>query len=140
MSTSSGSRVRRLGTMAMSSNPYARRPDLPIPISISAMSQPIAARLPAGEPRLHRNWRGTRRYPTPTAPISSGSAAAEGLQDLLGDLRVHLVDGGAPGVAGGLDHAAPADLLDRVEALDQRPLRRVGRLVADVGERLHELA
>src|SRR3954469_1837039 len=36
MSTSSGSRVRRLGTMAMSSNPYARRPDLPIPISTSA--------------------------------------------------------------------------------------------------------
>ena len=28
MSTSSGSRVRRLGTMAMSSKPYARRPDL----------------------------------------------------------------------------------------------------------------
>ena len=35
-STSSGSRVRRLGTMAMSSSPYARRPDLPMPISISA--------------------------------------------------------------------------------------------------------
>src|SRR5690348_16316761 len=35
MSTSSGSRVRRLGTMAMSSNPYARRPDLPMPISTS---------------------------------------------------------------------------------------------------------
>ena len=28
MSTSSGSRVRRLGTIAMSSNPYARRPGL----------------------------------------------------------------------------------------------------------------
>ena len=35
MSTSSGSRVRRLGTIAMSSNPYARRPVLPIPISTS---------------------------------------------------------------------------------------------------------
>src|SRR5688500_8418036 len=36
MSTSSGSRVRRLGTMAMSSKPYALRPDLPMPISSSA--------------------------------------------------------------------------------------------------------
>src|SRR5258707_585666 len=35
MSTSSGSRVRRLGTIAISSNPYARRPDFPIPISTS---------------------------------------------------------------------------------------------------------
>ena len=35
ISTSSGSLVRRLGTIAMSSNPYARRPDLPFPISIS---------------------------------------------------------------------------------------------------------
>ena len=37
MSTSSGSRVRRLGTIAMSSNPYARRPVLPIPISTSTL-------------------------------------------------------------------------------------------------------
>src|SRR6266508_78164 len=36
MSMSSGSRVRRLGTMAMSSKPYARRPLLPMPISTSA--------------------------------------------------------------------------------------------------------
>ena len=42
MSTSSGSRVRRLGTMAMSSKPYARRPDLPIPISTSAIADPFA--------------------------------------------------------------------------------------------------
>ena len=41
MSTSSGSRVRRLGTMAMSSNPYARRPDLPMPISTSATAMPL---------------------------------------------------------------------------------------------------
>ena len=41
MSTSSGSRVRRLGTMAMSSNPYARRPDLPMPISTSATALPL---------------------------------------------------------------------------------------------------
>ena len=32
---SSGSRVRREGTIAMSSKPYARRPFLPRPISIS---------------------------------------------------------------------------------------------------------
>ena len=44
MSTSSGSRVRRLGTIAMSSNPYARRPDLPMPISTSAMCFPSHAR------------------------------------------------------------------------------------------------
>ncbi len=41
MSTSSGSRVRRLGTMAMSSNPYALRPDLPMPISTSATALPL---------------------------------------------------------------------------------------------------
>ena len=35
MSTSSGSRVRRDGTIAMSSNPYARRAFFPRPISIS---------------------------------------------------------------------------------------------------------
>ena len=35
MSTSSGSRVRREGTIAMSSNPYARRAFFPRPISIS---------------------------------------------------------------------------------------------------------
>ena len=35
MSTSSASRVRRLGTIAMSSKPYARRAFLPRPISIS---------------------------------------------------------------------------------------------------------
>src|SRR5438034_11235634 len=40
MSTSSGSRVRRLGTMAMSSNPYARRHDFPMPISTSAICAP----------------------------------------------------------------------------------------------------
>src|SRR5487761_2490132 len=33
--TRSGSRVRRLGAIAMSSNPYAGRPRLPRPISIS---------------------------------------------------------------------------------------------------------
>src|SRR5437016_5015411 len=35
MSTSSGSRVRLDGTMATSSNPYARRAVLPMPISMS---------------------------------------------------------------------------------------------------------
>ena len=35
MSMSLGSRVRRLGTMAMSSKPQARRPDLPMPMSMS---------------------------------------------------------------------------------------------------------
>src|SRR5450759_1753473 len=40
MSTSRGSRVRRDGTMAMSSNPYPRRAVLPRPISIS-MDPPV---------------------------------------------------------------------------------------------------
>ncbi len=35
MLTSSGSRVRRLGTMAMSSSPQALRPVLPMPMSMS---------------------------------------------------------------------------------------------------------
>ena len=49
VSTSSGSRVRRLGTIAMSSNPYARRPDFPSPISTSAMRShllPVVRRNP----------------------------------------------------------------------------------------------
>src|SRR5262245_12847550 len=37
MSTSSGSRVRREGTIATSSNPYARRATFPLPISISML-------------------------------------------------------------------------------------------------------
>ena len=39
--TSSGSRVRRDGAIAMSSKPYARRPVLPIPISTSAIEDLI---------------------------------------------------------------------------------------------------
>src|SRR3954465_1858029 len=51
MSTSSGSRVRRLGTIAMSSNPYARRPDLPIPISTSTCPPELRIRYPGALPR-----------------------------------------------------------------------------------------
>src|SRR3954449_9648009 len=40
MSMSSGSRVRREGTIAMSSKPYARRPFLPRPISTSIEAHP----------------------------------------------------------------------------------------------------
>src|SRR4029453_2636995 len=40
MSTSSGSRVRREGTIATSSNPYARRAIFPLPISISILVPP----------------------------------------------------------------------------------------------------
>src|SRR3954453_7654473 len=38
--TSSGSRVRRLGPIAISSNPYASRPRLPRPVSISLKEFP----------------------------------------------------------------------------------------------------
>src|SRR5271155_1287424 len=44
MSMSSGSRVRREGTIAMSSKPYARRPFLPRPISISIAASLQSAR------------------------------------------------------------------------------------------------
>src|SRR5262245_24514493 len=67
MSTSSGSRVRRLGTIAMSSNPYARRPDLPIPISTSTV--------PPETPRRHP---GTDE-PTAQALESGGSGVRGGL-------------------------------------------------------------
>ena len=40
---SSGSRVRREGTIAMSSKPYARRPFLPRPISISIVESSQSA-------------------------------------------------------------------------------------------------
>ena len=67
MSTSSGSRVRRLGTIAMSSNPYARRPDLPMPISTSPRCSPFA--LQPGERRksspAHDPQRGRRRSLNP---------------------------------------------------------------------------
>ena len=49
ISTSSGSLVRRLGTMAMSSKPYARRPDLPLPISISTLPASRAPRCGLGQ-------------------------------------------------------------------------------------------
>src|SRR5689334_18893539 len=45
MSTSSGSRVLRDGTMATSSKPYARRADFPMPISMSA-TPPTSSRHP----------------------------------------------------------------------------------------------
>src|SRR4051794_1144647 len=48
MSTSSGSRVRREGTIAMSSNPYARRAFLPRPISTSITASYCPLRTAAG--------------------------------------------------------------------------------------------
>src|SRR5215207_11770126 len=55
MSTSSGSRVRLLGTIATSSRRYPLRADLPIPISTSAMTAPPRPRHPAaGKGRVYR--------------------------------------------------------------------------------------
>src|SRR3954447_19936603 len=48
--TSSGSRVRRLGTMAMSSKEYARRPRLARPISISVTRARLTAVRPVPGP------------------------------------------------------------------------------------------
>src|SRR5688572_11380256 len=62
MSTSSGSRVLRDGTIATSSKPYARRADLPMPISnstpITPEGSPKSARRPSGTPdgRLIAAW------------------------------------------------------------------------------------
>src|SRR6185436_14445888 len=53
MSTSSGSRVRRDGTIATSSNPYARRAIFPLPISIS-MLVPSSPALPLAQPPAER--------------------------------------------------------------------------------------
>src|SRR4051812_10516535 len=72
MSTSSGSRVRRLGTTAMSSNPYARRPDLPMPISTSNPVPPT----PLWPPRLGKLQASPGRPPIcgsgagPVAPVA----------------------------------------------------------------------
>src|SRR5215208_856636 len=46
MSTSCGSRVRREGTIAMSSNPYACRAFFPRPISISTSRSPFQSEKP----------------------------------------------------------------------------------------------
>ena len=59
ISTSSGSLVRLLGTIAMSSNPYARRPDLPLPISISTIPT-SRTRLRSGLVRLLRRSTGQK--------------------------------------------------------------------------------
>src|SRR5919204_6875692 len=86
MSTSSGSRVRRLGTMAMSSNPYARRPDLPMPISTSATQPALRARIgeaaqdtggsgPARDGPRH----GTRYLPLPWVAVWPGGDAGRWL-------------------------------------------------------------
>ena len=77
MSTSSGSRVRRLGTMAMSSNPYARRPDLPIPISTSTFPpEPRVRRYQARDPGtvedIAARTRECRCPPMPRSPLSIG--------------------------------------------------------------------
>src|SRR3954452_16479776 len=64
MSMSSGTRVRLLGTIAMSSNPYARRPDLPIPVSTSTpdlLGESEESRLLLGAfSRLHQAALGSR--------------------------------------------------------------------------------
>src|SRR5688500_8164638 len=133
MSTSSGSRVRRLGTMAMSSKPYARRPVFPSPISTSA-TQPVPSCADVGPsllggPERSGRWTRPRR----------AHAVAKRLEDLAGDRRVHLVGERVAGVASLLDHAAPGHLLDRVQSVDERLLGGVGGLVAEVGQGPHDL-
>ncbi len=64
-STSSGSRVRLLGTMAISSRPYARRPRLPRPISISTRA-----------PRVSLAWAGN--LPPPPGRPDGAFGGAEG--------------------------------------------------------------
>nr|BFF15368.1 hypothetical protein GCM10025699_66710 [Microbacterium flavescens] len=68
--TSRGSRVRRLGTIAMSSNAYARRARLDTPISTSVTVPPY--RRPGSSPRA-----ASRRHPEPT-PHPPGAGRARG--------------------------------------------------------------
>src|SRR5215212_4823728 len=55
MSTSCGSRVRRLGTIAMSSKPYACLAFLPLPISISTGLTPLSRKADDANSELGRD-------------------------------------------------------------------------------------
>src|SRR4051812_38014764 len=107
MSTSSGSLVRREGTMAMSSNPYARRAFFPRPISTS-----MAATL--------RSWAdGTGSFPGYKTP----SPGPDGATAFCGELthfgrKIQALDrdlGQQPLNAAGVDDAG-AELLGGVRA------------------------
>src|SRR5439155_6883942 len=76
MSTSSGSRVLRDGTIATSSSPYALRPVLPMPISYSMRAYPRSLAAPRMQPETQdahplpdgRPPRMIEAYQPPTPP------------------------------------------------------------------------
>ena len=70
---SSGSRVRREGTIAMSSKPYARRAFLPRPISISIVGSSQSQRTRRPRARRGRRWAGGRRRGRLSGTAPSGS-------------------------------------------------------------------
>src|SRR5437588_2458102 len=107
MSTSSASRVRRLGTIAMSSNPYARRAFLPRPISISNTHDPLQ--------KHTRPLRAGRGKP----PVSSNAQRSpHSINQVGGSSSRNDASGGANGGAGDLlhlDHGGEARDVTRVE-------------------------
>src|SRR5215471_5731595 len=93
MSTSSGSRVRRLGTMAMSSSRYARRAVLPIPISTSAIPAHHLALPNQAKPEVYRGH-----------PIGRGTGLGQRVDERPQPLDVALL--GGPGADAGPDDVA----------------------------------
>src|SRR3954471_2802312 len=148
MSTSSASRVRRLGTIAMSSNPYARRAFLPRPISISNPNplekQTRPCRAAKGINVAEANVQCFGSLPTgpvepgrPTAPSLEGNELAAGSLRDGGGAGADLLHLDHPGIAGHvarIEHAGAhrlrvgsADGETVPQAVGLRPLRELGR-------------
>src|SRR5690606_31584625 len=114
MLTSCGSRVRRLGTIAMSSNAYALRARFARPISMSLTAPP---------------------YPAPPGGLVAGRRSA-GSAGVVGGLHDHLdvVGVGLLETGGGDAHEAPPglELVDRARAhVEHRLAQPADELVDD---------
>src|SRR3954468_21758771 len=124
MSTSSGSLVRREGTMAMSSNPYARRAFFPRPISTS-----MAATL--------RSWADGTGGPseattTPAEPGHAGSRNLRRLTDFGGQVEpLHRDLGEQPVHPARIDDAR-AELLGGVGAAGHAVAQALGGFLPGV--------
>src|SRR5437763_140453 len=92
MSMSSGSRVRRAGTIAMSSNPEARPPFLPPPISITILrsSQGERTRRPRGDGVLFAFGFDAFGLPAELGAIASGLPPSEWVSRCAANMRSQL--------------------------------------------------
>src|SRR4029077_15388166 len=113
MSMSSGSRVRRDGTIAMSSNPYARLPFLPRPMSISNWSSRDGVLRPSLHFRVDLQIAHLDLAEQPLDPVPVDRAGAE----VLGRL-------GSPGAPGGEAVRRLAPVVERRRVASQEGVAR----------------